>query len=225
MGRNHTGDLLLALPVIKGLEEAGYEVGVQMPEIYYRPLSFLNLPRFTNIPKHCIAVTKYTKKGRHKTSNWIESLKQHGIYVTPVKAILDIVPNVSLLPDSNWCLLQPWCEDESKQYPVEVWQAIADRATAKGMKVALAGPAKYKEQIVGALNIVGQDKDTWPSTIAAASLVVSVDSGAGHLADALGIPTIVLFKSTDPDEWAPYWDRSGVVTNLEDALKVMDNIL
>jgi ADP-heptose:LPS heptosyltransferase len=40
--------------------------------------------------------------------------------------------------------------------------------------------------------------------LSAASLYVGNDSGISHLAAGLGIPSIVLFRSTDPAQWAPW---------------------
>jgi ADP-heptose:LPS heptosyltransferase len=51
-------------------------------------------------------------------------------------------------------------------------------------------------------------------TLGAARLFVGNDSGIGHLAANLGIPSAVLFVSTDPVQWAPWVP--------EDRLRVID---
>jgi heptosyltransferase-2 len=39
------------------------------------------------------------------------------------------------------------------------------------------------------------------------------DSGAAHVAGALGLPTVALFGSTNPRRTAPLGPRTGVVTH------------
>ncbi len=50
---------------------------------------------------------------------------------------------------------------------------------------------------------VGLDLPNLMRLIAGSSVVISCDSGAAHLAAALGKPVLVLFFSTDPDRTAP----------------------
>jgi ADP-heptose:LPS heptosyltransferase len=45
--------------------------------------------------------------------------------------------------------------------------------------------------------------DEFAAVVAAARLVVTADTGAGHLATAYGRPSIVIFGPAPPEEWGP----------------------
>ena len=42
-------------------------------------------------------------------------------------------------------------------------------------------------------------------------LLVTVDSGPMHWADAMGVPLVAIFGATDPDRTGPYRQREHVV--------------
>jgi ADP-heptose:LPS heptosyltransferase len=44
--------------------------------------------------------------------------------------------------------------------------------------------------------------------VAGARLVVSADTGVGHLATAYGTPSVVLFGAESPERWGPPVDRA-----------------
>jgi Glycosyltransferase family 9 (heptosyltransferase) len=52
--------------------------------------------------------------------------------------------------------------------------------------------------------------------LAAARLYMGNDSGITHLAAALGVPTVAVFRCTDPVIWAPQGDHVTVVTDSTD---------
>ena len=97
-----------------------------------------------------------------------------------------------------------------------------------GHKVAIAGPASFRPSaaLIPGKNICGMDKDNWASTIKAADVVVSVDSGAVHVADALGVKCVSMYSDVMPVEvWHPYWDQSGVISRRRMTDITVDDIL
>jgi ADP-heptose:LPS heptosyltransferase len=54
--------------------------------------------------------------------------------------------------------------------------------------------------------------DALISLLARASLLVAPDTGVGHLATALGTPSVLLFGVTDPARWGPRMGPHRVVT-------------
>ncbi len=58
---------------------------------------------------------------------------------------------------------------------------------------------------------LGTSTDVRAETLAGADLFLGHDSGIGHLAGAVGIPSVLVFGPTDPAVWAP---RNPGVTAL-----------
>lgn len=204
--KGHTGDLFLAMPLINELKEQGYKVGAYMDEVYYAPIkNYIDLPLITDTSLNTKWCKLNYKKG-HITDAWSKTLRREGLPHTPRK-----LPKV----EGKGVLLQPWCEDRNKMFPVIIWRSIVE---AINEPLQVAGPSCYKEEanliVEGfnhATNICGIDKDTWVGTIKSKNKVITVDSGAGHVADHFGKDVLVLFKSTDPAVWAPAFSRDNYV--------------
>lgn len=94
----------------------------------------------------------------------------------------------------------------NKQWPEPFWRALAERASAAGRPVLLAwgddDERARAERIAARLARVrvapAMPLDALVGTLASARAVVTVDSGLGHLAGALGVPTLALYGPTDP---------------------------
>jgi len=94
----------------------------------------------------------------------------------------------------------------SKHWPESYWRELAERMTAQGWQVRLpwgsAAEQARAERIAEGLAKV----EVLPRTnlagvagiLAAASGCVAVDTGLGHLAAALDVPTVSLYGPTDP---------------------------
>ena len=54
-----------------------------------------------------------------------------------------------------------------------------------------------------------------------ASVFLGNDSGPGHLAASLGIPTRIVFRSTDPKIWAPLGPRVETYESLSEASRIL----
>lgn len=94
----------------------------------------------------------------------------------------------------------------SKHWPELYWKQLAERAAAKGLDVRLPwGNANEKAraeriaagtdgvEVLPKLSLAGMAR-----ILASASACVAVDTGLGHLAAALDVPTVSLFGPTDP---------------------------
>lgn len=108
----------------------------------------------------------------------------------------------------------------AKQWPLPLWQALAERSIAKGMNVVLVGTMSERpvcEEIAAPFNARCQvlaGETTLPqlmSLLARSAGFVGNDSGATHLAAALGVPTVAIFGSTNPVRTAPQGSRCQVV--------------
>jgi heptosyltransferase-2 len=109
--------------------------------------------------------------------------------------------------------LAPGAVGPSKRWPAAAYAAVARQLTAEGYAVwVLGGPGEkdLAREIVGggatqnsAQDLTGTDLRDAILALAAASAVVSNDSGLLHVAAALGAPTIGIFGPTSAWHWAP----------------------
>jgi len=113
----------------------------------------------------------------------------------------------------------------SRHWPVDRFAAVVEAFRADGHRVVLTGSAKERDRALEVAALAGWgaddvDRDVlagridlaeMAATVADAALVVSVDTGAAHLASAYGTPSVVLFGPAPPEEWGPPVDGPHVV--------------
>lgn len=100
----------------------------------------------------------------------------------------------------------------SRRWPAERFAHIADALCAAGWTVVLTGTpneAELGRTVEGAMrhrpvNVIGRTS-LWPfgALIKRARLVVCNDTGASHVAAALGTPSVVISSGSDVSRWAP----------------------
>lgn len=96
---------------------------------------------------------------------------------------------------------------ESKQWPEGYWQALAKRAEASGYRVKITGGNANELERAHRIALASPVVDVLPrqtisqmaALLAGAEGAVGVDTGFGHLAGALGLPTVSIYGSTNPD--------------------------
>lgn len=103
---------------------------------------------------------------------------------------------------------------ESKCWPVENFAALADKLWKKyQMSIITTGvlaerAVSEKLQALTDSNVVGFAGDTTIAELMAmladARMVVSGDTGPGHIASALGVPLVMMFGQTNPRRVGPY---------------------
>jgi len=97
------------------------------------------------------------------------------------------------------------------------WLELANWLAARGCRTVLSGgtdPAETayvadlaRDMPGGTLNLAGRlSLGAAGCLIARATVFVGPDTGATHMAAALGVPTVVFFGPTDPVKWGP-WPR------------------
>ena len=109
----------------------------------------------------------------------------------------------------------------AKEWPAERWTALIDRLTdrhgAECVLVGAPGERARCEQIAattrqGALVAAGETNvGQMLALLARCQGFAGNDSGAAHVAGALGIPTVALFGSTNPQRTAPLGPRTRVL--------------
>lgn len=105
----------------------------------------------------------------------------------------------------------------SKLWPESYWQQLAKMVSARGFRVRLSGgnPAEVAraERIAAACP---DSVDVMPylsiaemaALLANAQAAIAVDTGFGHLASAMGVPTVSIYGSTNPDYTSAIGDRA-----------------
>jgi heptosyltransferase-2 len=125
------------------------------------------------------------------------------------------------LGDASYAVLGPGAAyGPAKRWPAERFAEVGERLRRRGLALVLAGAredaaacAAVRERLGGGCaDLSGRtDLAALAGLCAAARVVVCNDSGLGHLAAALGIPTVTVFGSTSSAWTAPLGSRVRVV--------------
>lgn len=118
---------------------------------------------------------------------------------------LDITPG-------NFICIHPGARGLDRRWSLEKFAAVGDHLAQMGYRVVLTGsPAEaHLTQTVAAqmsypaFDLSGQTTlGTLGVLLSQSRLLITNDTGVSHLADALSVPSIVLFSASDPNRWAP----------------------
>jgi heptosyltransferase III len=108
-------------------------------------------------------------------------------------------------------VLHPFASSPDKQWPAERFAEVARFLQLWNIKpIFLAGPGDdagpfHPHQVLaGSLSEV-------KAVLSNAALFLGNDSGPAHMAAAFGVPTIVLFSTSDPIAWEPWKTESEVI--------------
>ncbi len=101
-----------------------------------------------------------------------------------------------------------------KCWPAECFAALADKISTKfGLSIIATGAASEKDAVEKLKNLAGVPIANFAgltslselvALLKAARLVVSNDTGPGHIAAALGTPLVLMFSWSNPARIAPY---------------------
>jgi heptosyltransferase-2/heptosyltransferase-3 len=113
--------------------------------------------------------------------------------------------------------IQPNAGAPLKSWPLERWARLADGLTGLGTNVVLVGApgdaallaAIATAMAGGAPRLCGQSLEVSAAIYARCALVVGVDSGACHLAAAVGAPTVRIYGPAPASVFGPWPPRLG----------------
>lgn len=113
-------------------------------------------------------------------------------------------------------ILQPGSGSPLKNWPLDRYRALAERLAARHGRspVFLLGEAEraWEERLAAAFPVLSRLSVLEAAgVLAAGTLYVGNDSGATHLAAAVGTRVLALFGPTDPAVWGPRGERVNVV--------------
>ncbi len=153
------------------------------------------------IPKALHAVERNRRLAAQAAGYETTGAPDYGIAVPPAPALC--VPGGT--PGPTAVLLTATSRDD-KLWPEENWVALGQELEARGLHCLLpAGNDAERERATRLVGRIPRARLLPPSGLAelashlaAARIVVGVDTGLVHLAAALGRPTLALFSASDP---------------------------
>ena len=142
---------------------------------------------------------------------WTRLLAAHGIAADPEEVRIDVPDAPPVVADAT--VVHVGAFYGARHWPTDRFAEVAARLAAAGHRVVLTGGDVERERSLevarlaglGAADVLAGDLDLvgFAAVVAAARLVVTVDTGAAHLASAYGIPSVVIFGPAPPEEWGP----------------------
>jgi len=117
--------------------------------------------------------------------------------------------------ESTYAVLHPKASAEDKTWPAAKFLQTAEHLQKHlGIEpVFIAGPGESLEEFGRHRTVVGASLENTKALLAGASLFIGNDSGPAHMAAAFGLPTVVLFGSSDVEIWRPWRTESAVLTH------------
>jgi heptosyltransferase I len=128
--------------------------------------------------------------------------------------------------NAKYAVLVPGAAQANKRWPIERFAELAGKISERfGLSIVATGSQGEREYIeaIGkrVINLAGKTmvRELMP-LMRKASLVVSNDTGPGHIAAALGVPIVMIFGPTNPARVCPY-KRPECVVAIEPTTRGM----
>ncbi|SDP05297.1 glycosyltransferase family 9 protein [Selenomonas ruminantium] len=108
-----------------------------------------------------------------------------------------------------------------KEYFVEVVDALAEHYDAAFFIVGAPNDRAYADEVIAAMhqpvmNFCGETSLVdLAAIIRKADLLITVDTGATHIAATTGVKMVTMYGCTSPDRWHPINDNARVLTSRE----------
>jgi len=132
---------------------------------------------------------------------------------TAVDSVSRLLKSHGIAPN-NYAVLVPGSAHQDKRWPLERFAALADKISSQfGLSLIAVGTAPEASIVerlkilanVPLTNLAGQTSlSELIALLRTARLVVSNDTGPGHIAAALGTPLVLMFSWSNPARIAPY---------------------
>jgi heptosyltransferase-3 len=120
-------------------------------------------------------------------------------------------PSIHVAPARRprpYAVIHPGSGSPRKNWPSDRFAELARRVERAGLEpIVLAGPADEPVSIGGRPTTSGLGLRELASLLAGATLYVGNDSGASHVAGAVGAPTVAVFGPTRALRWRPLGPR------------------
>lgn len=183
------------------------------------------------------------QEGQHEVARWIRLAAAVGAPVGDSRPEFRVTPGDEAHADAllgtdegPLVAMHLGAKDPIRRWPARRFASLGEALRAHyGARLVLTGTAAEGELAAQvqqtlrepALDLTGRtDLGAFAAVISRANLLVSNDTGASHLAAAMGVPSVVLFGPSRPGEFAPL-DRARhyVVDATEHAVRGEDPAL
>lgn len=147
----------------------------------------------------------------HERERWVRLVRSYGVVADPL--------DVALLPSSRRpgpagaAVVHVGAFHGSRAWPVDRFAAVATHLRQRGESVVLTGGGADRSRALAVADAAGVgaesvlagalDLDEFAAVVEEARVVVTVDTGAAHLASAYGTPSVVIFGPAPPEVWGP----------------------
>lgn len=146
-------------------------------------------------------------------------LGESGVACDPTELHID-APKVPLPPTAKGAtVIHPGASDGARRWPARRWAAVAAAERIMGRRVLVTGGPSEASLAVAVAEAAGLSREAvlagrttveeLAAIVAAAGRVICGDTGVGHLATALGTPSVLLFGPVSPAEWGPPREASS----------------
>ncbi|GAA3335598.1 glycosyltransferase family 9 protein [Curtobacterium citreum] len=159
----------------------------------------------------------------HERERWARLLTWHGIPADADEVAIARPAEPSVAPGA--AVVHVGAFHGARHWPTDRFAAVARGLRERGHRVVLTGGTDDVERAAAVAQAAGLAPDAvlagvldlqpFAAVVAAASVVVTVDTGAAHLASAYGVPSVVVFGPAPPEAWGP--PASGPHVVLTDA--------
>jgi ADP-heptose:LPS heptosyltransferase len=147
----------------------------------------------------------------HERHRWVRLTAAFGMPGDP--ADVAIARSAAPSPAPGAAVVHVGAAYPSRAWPVERFAAVARALADEGREVVFSGSAGERERAAEVAALAGlpasrvlagtTDLAGFVALVADAGLVVTADTGAGHLASAYRRPSVVLFGPVPPERWGP----------------------
>jgi ADP-heptose:LPS heptosyltransferase len=147
----------------------------------------------------------------HEVARWCRLLGWWGIPADPGALLLSLPASFPRVKGA--AVIHPGAASGSRRWPAERFAAVARTLAAWGLPVVISGSAAEQalaDRVALAAGLgresvlAGQtDLADLAAVVAAATIVISNDTGVAHLAVAFGTPSVTLFGPVSPALWGP----------------------
>lgn len=147
----------------------------------------------------------------HERDRWVRLVGAFGVPADPHD--VSLLPPTVPSPATGAAVVHVGASAAARRWPYERFAAVAAGLAEQGHEVVVTGDGTERQRALAVARRAGLDAGAvlagrlalgeLAALVSAARLVVSVDTGAAHLASAYAVPSVVLFGPARPQEWGP----------------------